>query len=87
MFYAEIDENSRCYHITENELPLSGRIVAVGENVFGMVYDPETGTFSEYIPPEPEPTPTPPLTEQEQIAIDTALNVEYMVCLMEANLG
>lgn len=27
-----------------------------------------------------------PLTEQEQIAIDTALNVEYMVCLMEANL-
>lgn len=55
--------------------------------ILGMVYDPETGTFSEYIPPEPEPIPTPPLTEQEQIAIDTALNVEYMVCLMEANLG
>lgn len=34
---------------------------------------------------EPEPTPQP-LTEQEQIAIDTALNVEYMVCLMEASL-
>ena len=28
-----------------------------------------------------------PLTEQEQIAIDTALNVEYIACLMEANLG
>lgn len=25
----------------------------------GMIYDPETGTFSEYIPPEPErPEPT-----------------------------
>lgn len=27
-----------------------------------------------------------PITEQEQIAIDTALNVEYMACLMEASL-
>lgn len=34
------------------------------------------------IPPEP----VPPLTEQEQIAIDTALNVEYIACLLEANL-
>ena len=32
---------------------------------------------------KPEPIP---LTEQEQIAIDTALNVEYMACLMEAAL-
>lgn len=23
----------------------------------GMIYDPETGTFSEYTPPEPEPMP------------------------------
>lgn len=28
-----------------------------------------------------------PFTEQEQIAIDTALNVEYIACLLEANLG
>lgn len=27
------------------------------------------------------------LTEQEEIALDTALNVEYMVCLMEESLG
>lgn len=39
----------------------------------------------EYIDILPEPAPS--LTEQEQIAIDIALNVEYMVCLMEANLG
>lgn len=50
----------------------------------GMIYDAETGEFSEYTPPEPEPQP---LTEQEQISIDTALNVEYMVCLLEANMG
>lgn len=35
---------------------------------------------------EPEPEPQK-LTEQEQIIIDTALTVEYMACLMEANLG
>ncbi len=35
---------------------------------------------------EPEPEPAPPLSEKEQIAIDTALNVEYIACLMEANL-
>lgn len=35
---------------------------------------------------EPEPEPAPPLSEQEQIAIDTALNVEYIACLVEENL-
>ena len=38
----------------------------------GMIYDPETGTFSEYTPPEPEPTPEPQLTETEQAILDTA---------------
>ena len=54
----------------------------------GMIYDPETGEFSEYIPleSEPEPALSLPLSEQEQVAIDTALNVEYIACLMEANL-
>lgn len=28
-----------------------------------------------------------PLSEQEQIAIDTALNVEYIACLMESGLA
>ena len=34
-------------------------------------------------PPEPEPQP---LSEQEQNAIDNALNLEYLVCLMETNM-
>lgn len=34
-------------------------------------------------PPELEELP---LSEQEQIAIDNALNLEYLVCLMETSL-
>lgn len=33
----------------------------------GMIYDPETGTFSEYIPPEPEPTPDPEPSQLDRI--------------------
>lgn len=69
-------------------------ITEVTEN--GQVYIVETYTNDAGIikgrlrypkaekPPEPE---LPPLTEQEEIALDTALNVEYMVCLIEENLG
>lgn len=61
---------------------------AMGENRTGFekaFYLEEDGTIRlEYEPIPPEPIP--PLSEQEQIAIDTALNVEYIACLMEANL-
>lgn len=77
--YAEIDERGKCFHITNTEIPLSERILLVEENVFGMVWDGEKWN-------EPEPIPEQPLSEQEQIAIDTALNVEYMACLLEASL-
>lgn len=33
----------------------------------GMIYDPETGAFSEYTPPEPEPTPKPQPTQLDRI--------------------
>ena len=33
----------------------------------GMIYDPETGTFSEYTPPEPEPMPEPQPTQLDRI--------------------
>lgn len=51
-----------------------------------MIYDPETGTFSEYTPPEPEPTPEPPLSETEQAILDTAINVDYLVCMKELEI-
>lgn len=33
----------------------------------GMIYDSETGTFSEYTPPEPEPIPEPQPTQLDRI--------------------
>lgn len=33
----------------------------------GMIYDPETGTFSEYTPPEPEHMPEPQPTQLDRI--------------------
>ena len=33
----------------------------------GMIYDPETGTFSEYTPPEPEPIPKPQPSQLDRI--------------------
>ena len=33
----------------------------------GMIYDPETGAFSEYTPPEPEPIPEPKPSQLDRI--------------------
>ena len=52
----------------------------------GMIYDPETEAFSEYTPPEPEPIPEPPLSETEQAILDTAINVDYLVCMKELEI-
>lgn len=35
--------------------------------MIGMIYDPETGTFSEYTPPGPEPTPEPKPSQLDRI--------------------
>ena len=42
----------------------------------GMVYDPETGEFSEYVPPEPEPLP-----EQEYIPSNTEIYENQMIIM------
>lgn len=86
MYFAEIDENNFCFHVTETELPQSEKIISTEEFVLGMIYDPETGTFSEYTPPEPEPIPEPPLSETEQAILDTAINVDYLVCMKELEI-
>ena len=33
----------------------------------GMIYDPETNTFTEYTPPEPEPIPEPKPSQLDRI--------------------
>ena len=43
----------------------------------GMIYDPETGAFSEYTPPEPEPIPEPQPTQGDRIE-------ESVLTIMEA---
>ena len=82
--YAQVDEKG--YVVSDSHL--SGVVEA--ENMIRLALDFDltnkrwNGTgWEEY---EPEPAPPPPLSEQEQVAIDTALNVEYIACLMEANL-
>lgn len=52
----------------------------------GMIYDPETGTFSEYIPPEPEPTPDPEPTQLDRIEeqLNTLAAESVMVEKLEA---
>ena len=82
--YAQINENGTI----DADSYLSGIVEA--ENMIPLAPDFDlrnkrwNGTdWEDY---EPEPEPVIPLSEQEQIAIDTALNVEYIACLMEANL-
>lgn len=36
--------------------------------------------------PEPNPTPEPQLTETEQAILDTAINVDYLVCMKELEI-
>lgn len=56
----------------------------------GMVYDPETGEFSEYVPPAYVPTQADRIEEmlkvQESNILDTAVNAEYLVCLADLGL-
>lgn len=53
----------------------------------GMTYDIETGTFSEpAYEPTNEPPATPPLTETEQAVLQTAINTEYLLYLMESTI-
>lgn len=53
MFYCEIDENKRCFHVTTNELPLSDTIILSEENQLGRIY--QDGEWVE--PPEPVEEP------------------------------
>lgn len=49
----------------------------------GMIYDSETGTFSEYTPPEPEPIPKPeePITKKDITMIQST--VDYLAMMAE----
>lgn len=63
------------YFTDENGVEMKKDIYANGMTITGLANEPE-------LQPEPQM-----LSEQEQIAIDTALTVEYMACLLETNMG
>ena len=40
MYYAEVDENGRCFHVTNDKLPLSDTIIEVKNiDVLGMIWN------------------------------------------------
>lgn len=40
MYYAEIDENGRCFHVTNDKLPLSDTIIEVKNiDILGMIWN------------------------------------------------
>lgn len=83
--YAVINDKNICtnYAETSSEIIADNYIeLKDGEVVeIGYIWDGE-----KWNEPVSEPVPEQPLSEQEQIAIDKALNVEYIACLLEASL-
>ncbi len=94
MYYAEIDENGRCFHVTNDKLPVCDTIIEVESvDVLGKIWNGET--WEDEIIPEPEPTPEPQPTQLDRIeAAVTARNDEisqaaidnYTLELMEGGL-
>lgn len=90
MFYAEINENGKCFHITPNELPLSDTIIAVKDSsVLGKIWDgekfvedPDVTAPVELIDPTQEQLSR---IEEQQLVIMEALADQYEE-QQEANL-
>lgn len=84
MWYAEIDENGKCFALSdmaENDIPT---LIKLDEyrDVLGWTWDGEN-----WIAPEPEPEPEPrPLTDIELSIFNTEINTEYLVCMSDLGL-
>lgn len=46
--------------------------------MLGMIYDPETGTFSEYTPPEPKPSQLDRIEEQLNALAADSVTIEKL---------
>lgn len=69
MFYAEIDKDGRCFHVTPDELPVGESIIQTEEeNVLGKIWN---GTGWEDAPVEESTAEAEP-TEMEQLQADIA---------------
>lgn len=82
MFYAQINESNICTAVSN----LTGKvqddklipIASMSHGLLGKKY--ENGKWVEV------PTPEPSLSETEQAILDTAINVDYLVCMKELEI-
>lgn len=80
MYYAYINEQGICHTVSDTKLEGIGtkELTVETMDVLGMKY--ENGEWVEV------PTPEPPLSETEQAVLDTAINVDYLVCMKELEI-
>lgn len=81
MYYAYINEQGICHTVSDTKLEGEGtkELAVETMDVLGMKY--EDGEWMD-APPDPEPT----ITETEQAILETAINVDYLVCLQDMNI-
>lgn len=77
MFYAEINKNGKCFHVTQNRLPLSDTVVVTeDENVIGKIWNGEKFIDDPTVP-EPEAPTQLDTIEESQLIIMEALAEQY----------
>lgn len=82
MFYAQINESNICVAVSN----LTGKvqddklipIASMSHGLLGKKY--ENGKWVEV------PIPEPPISETEQAILDTAINIDYLVCMKELEI-
>ena len=81
-YYAQINENNICIGVSqlsgEVNLPSMVFLDTYDSSLLGKQYN--NGAWEEMAQPEPTPQP---LSETEQAILQTAINTEYMMSLME----
>ena len=82
MFYAQVNEENICIAVSRLSGEVAGaNLIALSSfdsSLIGKKY--ENGAWTE------QPQPTPALSETEQAVLDTAVDVEYLVCLKDMDL-
>ena len=96
--YIDIDEEGRVLGAksvpTEHSIDTEGMTIPEmpTDEIYTLYYGKPEGLYWKKVgdlvdePTEPEPVPEPPLTEQEQAILETAVNVDYLVCMKELEI-
>lgn len=97
--YIQIDENGLVTSACANPVFVDGVEITIDtegmavpemptDGIYDLYYNETDGLHWEKVADfeEPEPTPEPQLTETEQAILDTAINVDYLVCMKELEI-